>query len=444
MAKILIVDDEPVLLQAMTEGLTPQKHTIVSAENGRIASDILKREHFDLVISDFQMPEMDGVELLKWIKATKPTKVILVTGFSHILETREAFELGADDFLTKPLRLQELIGAVNKALSGDAGKSAASVDSEYCRFPIEDFVSSHTVNVGLYVRLSEAKYVRVAHLGDQLPLERVETYRQRGITFLYCKKQDFAKVVDFNMEMLGRISKSSQIPPEKKASFLRYTSEVVLENCMVKGMNKETFEQAKNCLERALSLITESDQAFTLLTMLNAHADWIYAHSLGVSIYSVMIAKKMGWESATTLFKLSAAGLFHDIGKKEIDTNILTKKRANMEAAERNMFESHPRRGRDILVDLKEMPSDLVQIVYEHHEDGVGQGFPSGISKEKIHPLAKVVAVADMFCAYAIKNPHSAEGMSGPDAIKRMEETGGPSLHPAPFKALSSLQDNPL
>lgn len=445
MAKILVVDDEPGFLAGLYEGLSQMGHKVTSAENGKIGRDLVAMTDFDLVISDFQMPFLDGVELLKWIKQNKPKiKVTLMTGFSHILETKQAFDLGADDFLTKPIQLHDLRDSVVRVLAPPQGADkpmVKSTDDEYCKLPIEDFISNSKVNIALFVRLSSSKYVRVAHLGDQLEGNRVETYRQKGLTYLYCKKADFAKVVDFNLDLLRKLDKTGKISREKKTAFLRYTTETVLENCAVQGMNKETFDQAKDCVGRTLSLVTESDDAFNLLSMLNEHADWIYAHSIGVSIYAVMIAKKLGWESQATLFKLSTAGLFHDIGKKEIDSAVLNKSRGLLVQEERSLYETHPRRGRDIVLALKEMPGDLIQIIHEHHEDFVGQGYPNRISRDKIHPLAKVIAIADQFCYYAIKNPHSL-GCAGPEAIQRMAEMYGESLHPVPYKALVELKDN--
>src|SRR5690606_25994723 len=119
----------------------------------------------------------------------------------------------------------------------------------------------------------------------------------------------------------------------------------------------------------SMELLVKDEQTFDLLSILNSHSDHLYAHSLGVSMYSVMIAKAMDWNSTAALFKLSFGGLMHDIGKKEISPEILNKSRASLSYKERQVLETHPVRGKEIMESLKSAPSEVVAIVYEHHEN---------------------------------------------------------------------------
>src|SRR5690606_5884100 len=102
---------------------------------------------------------------------------------------------------------------------------------------------------------------------------------------------------------------------------------------------------------------------------LNSHADFVYAHSLGVSTYGVMIARVMGWRSAPSLFKVAIAGLFHDIGFKELDRELLEKPRITHTAAERKEYETHPTRGAELLSQVGNIPLDVIQVASQHHED---------------------------------------------------------------------------
>jgi len=436
---ILVVDDQHDMREALASLLAGGGHKISEAENGKVAQDLLDANHFDLVISDIQMPLVNGVELLSWVKARKNTPVILVTGFSHILETQHAFDLGAADFLTKPFSFKDLSHAIGKIFEAKPIKEDQEDPGNlYCRIPIEDFVSGASVQIGVYVKLSDTKYVRVAHTGDQIPFDRVENYKSKGLEYLYAKKSDFARLVGFNLDLSQVVQNNSNISSEKKLRFLRYTTELVLENAVVNGVDSKAFKQAVDCLELTLSVVAENQELFEMLEILNTHADWLYAHSLGVSIYSVMIAKKMGWVSQATLFKLGVGGLFHDIGQKEIAVDLLVKSRPSLSLDERNYFETHTSRGKDILLALKGLSDDILQIVYEHHEDCTGRGYPRRVSSERIHPLAKVVAVADRFCYLALVGPQS-KGKSVWDALQQMEIFSKQGLDKSAFNALRSL-----
>src|SRR3989344_8465266 len=96
--KILLVEDDDYFRSAVKD-LLSKKYDVLEAANGKIARDLLILTSVDLVLSDIQMPHFTGVDLLEWVKKNRPSPVILMTGFSHILETQRAHELGADDFL---------------------------------------------------------------------------------------------------------------------------------------------------------------------------------------------------------------------------------------------------------------------------------------------------------------------------------------------------------
>lgn len=83
------------------------------------------------------------------------------------------------------------------------------------------------------------------------------------------------------------------------------------------------------------------------------------------------------------------------------------------------MYESHPERGINILKELPFISQDILYIVFQHHENCAGGGFPAKLRKHSIHPMAKIVAVADEFCYRTIKNP-THQLMKPIDAIKDM------------------------
>lgn len=439
MLKVLVVDDQQGMREALKALLTGAGHTVTEAENGKAAQMILESFDFDLVISDIHMPLMNGLELLAWVKANRSVPVILVTGFSQILETQKAFELGAADFLTKPFSYTDVIQAVEKVFNpSQPPTEPEKIGDLYCRIPIEEFVSGVNVQITVYIRLSDSKYVRVAHSGDQIPTDRVENYKTKGLSYLYARKSDFARLVGFNMHLSHMLKKNSNISKEKKLRFLRYTTELVLENAVVNGVDPRAFRQAADCLELILSVMSDSDGVFEMLEVLNNHADWLYAHSLGVSMYSVMIGRKIGWVGQATLFKLAVGGLFHDIGQKEIPPELLSRNRPSLSLDERKHFETHATRGKDLLIELKDLPEDILQIVYEHHEDCTGKGYPRRVSSERIHPLAKVVSVADRFCYLAMAGPQS-KGTTAKDAVHQMEIFHKHEMDKTAFNALKAL-----
>src|ERR671921_2098129 len=117
MANLLIVDDEPGMRQLLSHVFGRAGHAVRSAENGAKALELLRAEPADLVVSDVKMPDMDGIELLRRLRETQPdAAVVLMTAFATVDTAREAFKLGADDFIQKPFDVDELKLIVEKAL----------------------------------------------------------------------------------------------------------------------------------------------------------------------------------------------------------------------------------------------------------------------------------------------------------------------------------------
>ncbi len=114
---ILIVDDEPAQRQLLS-GFLQKDYTIVAAADGLEAVQLLSQRSFDLIITDERMPRMGGIELIKWAREKTPeTPIIVLTAHGSVETAVEAVKLGAEEYLTKPLKsLEELLLVVGKVL----------------------------------------------------------------------------------------------------------------------------------------------------------------------------------------------------------------------------------------------------------------------------------------------------------------------------------------
>ena len=114
---ILIIDDEPEIVELLTEFVKQLGHSALSASNGLHGLEIAISQNPDLVISDINMPKMNGLEMLEKLKATgSTTPVILFTAFSDTQKIRSAWKLGAFDFVEKPIDFGSLQKIIDKAI----------------------------------------------------------------------------------------------------------------------------------------------------------------------------------------------------------------------------------------------------------------------------------------------------------------------------------------
>jgi len=117
MARILIVDDEKSITYLLSEVLKKDKHDVSTLSDGKLVQDELKKNEYDLVVSDLHMKEVGGIEVLKTVKSKDDTtEVLILTGHGTISTAVEAMKLSAFEFLTKPIDMEEFRMKVKKAL----------------------------------------------------------------------------------------------------------------------------------------------------------------------------------------------------------------------------------------------------------------------------------------------------------------------------------------
>ena len=115
--KILVVEDEELMLKALEFRLKKDGYDVFTAKDGATALELLKENRFDLVLTDIMLPFVSGLEIVSKVKSDsslKDTPVIVLSAVGLEKIVLEAFELGADDFITKPFNLNELTIRVKK------------------------------------------------------------------------------------------------------------------------------------------------------------------------------------------------------------------------------------------------------------------------------------------------------------------------------------------
>lgn len=116
--RILVVDDEDALRTVLSAELNSEGYEVGTAADGMEALDELQKGTYDLVLLDIKMPNMNGFEVLKVIKERHAgTKVIMLTGFADLKNAIESKKLGAEDFVSKPYDLVDLLTTIDRVMS---------------------------------------------------------------------------------------------------------------------------------------------------------------------------------------------------------------------------------------------------------------------------------------------------------------------------------------
>ena len=117
MFSILVCEDDFAIKTMISTKLRQENYSVYTAQNGQEALNLMEKQQIDLVISDIMMPEMDGYEFVQTLRETKHTlPILMITAKSQLESLEAAFKLGVDDYMVKPLRLEELVLRVKALL----------------------------------------------------------------------------------------------------------------------------------------------------------------------------------------------------------------------------------------------------------------------------------------------------------------------------------------
>ncbi|MCX5909199.1 MAG: response regulator, partial [Deltaproteobacteria bacterium] len=115
--KILLIDDSPEILNNLSEFLKDEGFDIDKAANGETGISMIERKFYDVVLTDLMMHDTDGMAVLKYVAQSSPDSICMIlTGYGTIKNAVEAVKMGAYDYLTKPVKLDEIFLTLKRAL----------------------------------------------------------------------------------------------------------------------------------------------------------------------------------------------------------------------------------------------------------------------------------------------------------------------------------------
>lgn len=166
-ATILAVDDEPHVLKLIKANLESSGYKVLLAGDGELAVEIVEREMPDLVILDLMLPKMDGYAVCRRVREFSVVPIIMLTARSSQVDLVHGFEVGADDYLTKPFAVTELLMRVQAVLRRSKWPEEIRNRQGFRTGPIEIDFAQHRVTVdGEPVKLTPTEYRLLAYLAS--------------------------------------------------------------------------------------------------------------------------------------------------------------------------------------------------------------------------------------------------------------------------------------
>lgn len=230
--------------------------------------------------------------------------------------------------------------------------------------------------------------------GTVLTPSLIERLRQWGILTVHVRREDVEQPV------IEELAEETLVPASKRIFAENYEATVHNLHKAFETMRylKEVPVEAMRALaEESVCALAEAPGALNHLHMMKGYDDYTYRHSLNVAIIAGLLGKWTGY-GGTELRELILAGLLHDIGKAQIPLELLNKP-GKLLMSEMELMKKHTTRGYNLVKERKDVPAGVVYGILQHHERMDGSGYPLGVVGAKIHPYARIVAIADIYDA---------------------------------------------
>jgi DNA-binding response OmpR family regulator len=158
--KIMIVDDEPEIVELITIYLEREGYTVIPCDNGQQALELVIMHRPDLIILDILLPGMDGIEVCRQLRKNDPTPILFLSCKSEDIDIILGLSIGGDDYMTKPFSPSQLVARVKAQLRRSALLDQHRYEADVLRFPgLEIDLVSHIVKVnGRTVQLSAKEF----------------------------------------------------------------------------------------------------------------------------------------------------------------------------------------------------------------------------------------------------------------------------------------------
>ncbi len=433
--KILIIDDSPFFRSQIENELKSIDASFSHAEDGRKGLDMALLDSYDLIISDIEMPNMDGFALCSKLKVNPNTisiPVILISSNDTEKYIDKGFKVGADSYIIKTDLKTKLLDTTLEVLEKSKFHNNNSIlvvdDSSTIRSIVKDAFEK----AGFHVTTAENGKMALKKIQEDPPdliLSDIDMPEMSGIEL--CNKvrmEPELKAIPFVImsandnratmrQLLERGVSAYLVKPFNMEQMVITIEKLLSDQYLILLKEKERLDSERQFM---LSGIT------SLITALEARDHYTCGHSQAVAAIVEKMAVKMGM-SMEDIESINIAGKLHDLGKIGVPDSVLLKP-GRLTDDEFNLVKEHPLVGVNILGNIASL-ARIIPAIRHHHERFDGKGYPDGIKGSSIPIWARIMAVADTYHALTSDRPYR-DGMPLQKAMDIILTAKGTQLCP--------------
>jgi putative nucleotidyltransferase with HDIG domain len=247
---------------------------------------------------------------------------------------------------------------------------------------LNEIMEGDIIAKDIYSSMGSVLVKKNSNLNDTIVQRLFKSYNEA--IFVYRKINDNFNTFEININQI-LIKEIENIIDTTAKKFLRQDKDI-------------------NHIKKIIFEILNNDNIIKLLLPIRPLGDNVFNHSINVALYSICVAKEMCLPNNRQKV-LGTAALLHDIGMQRIAKDIIYKVEA-LNDSEKKIMQTHPRYSFEIIQQTDNINIEVASIVLQHHERFDGNGYPLGLKNEKIHQMAKIISLCDIFDALTNDRPY--------------------------------------
>lgn len=273
----------------------------------------------------------------------------------------------------------------------------------------------------IFIERAPGAYTKIFKKGFYVDFERIKKYsEQKNVHSFSVEKRDY----EGYLALVARIShdffeNTEKNTVEEIVSVVKDVTDLALLEVIQKNVvTQESLTYASNAIKGCVTTLGRDKTSLVrLLKLISAHP-YSFRHAISTAVFSLLLGKAAKMEGQRNLEILGLGALLHDIGMSLINAQVEDKKDISPE--EWKNIKSHPEVGKRMIDDIKTIPTECKLIILQHHEQPNGNGYPNNLYGRDIYYLAKIVAIADTFCALILPRPYRDRAYTVYEAIDVM------------------------
>ncbi|MDX1962885.1 MAG: HD domain-containing protein [Pirellulales bacterium] len=228
------------------------------------------------------------------------------------------------------------------------------------------------------------------------------TLQRSGILSLYTTAEE-ASVLHGQFEDM--LATKASMPPEVHFAIAREVAKAGFSKAWKSPGTESMLRESAGLADAILDACDNQRESAAFVRSLLLHDGDTFTHVTNVSVYAVILLKRLGISDKSHLTALAQGALLHDLGKRLIHQDLL-KKPGRLSSTERELLMNHPRWGFEEVCANPNLDKDQLLMIYHHHEKPDGSGYPVGLRDREIHWTARICAIVDVFDALTAQRPY--------------------------------------